>query len=133
AQATDACLACSDAHEQEVFARLAVTKVDAHLRASTELAEKQAFHTQVEAHLQELVAEQKAMDKNFKKEFADAEPFYSKILHLYRSRFANSSLVAASTSEMPAERPRNSRQLSHINSNSRQSDIAGSEQLQAVH
>ncbi|KAJ9513910.1 hypothetical protein QJQ45_020990 [Haematococcus lacustris] len=131
AQATDACLACSDAHEQDVFARLAVTK-DAHLRASTELAEKQAFHTQVEAHLQELVAEQKAMDKNFKKEFADAESFYSKILHLYRSRFANSGLVAASTSEMPAERPRNSRQLSHINSNSRQSDIAGSEQLQAA-
>ncbi|KAJ9514055.1 hypothetical protein QJQ45_021148 [Haematococcus lacustris] len=131
AQATDACLACSDAHEQDVFARLAVTK-DAHLRASMELAEKHAFHTQVEAHLQEQLAEQKAMDKNFKKEFADAEPFYSKILHLYRSRFANSSLVAASTSEMPAERPRNSRQLSHINSNSRQSDIAGSEQLQAA-
>jgi hypothetical protein len=42
----------------------------------------------MEARAAELSSEQKTLDKNFKKEFADAEHAYQRLLHLYRTRFS---------------------------------------------
>ncbi len=40
----------------------------------------------METELSELQADEKQLDKNFKKEFADTDQLYARLLHLYRLR-----------------------------------------------
>lgn len=62
---------------------------------SADLSEKRILLSSLETQTAEIVAEDKQLNHNFKREFIEAEPFYNKLLHMYRFRAANQVRASA--------------------------------------
>ncbi|KAG2490334.1 hypothetical protein HYH03_011283 [Edaphochlamys debaryana] len=75
----------SEAVEKGLLARLGAAK-EAHGRAASELGERRSALAELEARQQALATEERQLDRNFKKEFADADVHLNRLLQLYRAR-----------------------------------------------
>jgi hypothetical protein len=53
---------------------------------SWQLGDKRLLMQDCDKQIAEILADDKQLNHNFKKEFIDAEPYYAKLLHLYRYR-----------------------------------------------
>jgi len=82
------CHTTSEGAEREMYGKLSMLR-ETRKGVSAELAEKRGLMAEAEARVTELQAEDKQLDRNFKKEFIDAESLYTKLLHLYRWRKAH--------------------------------------------
>ncbi|KAG2447457.1 hypothetical protein HYH02_007780 [Chlamydomonas schloesseri] len=79
------CAKTSEAVERGLLARLGAAK-EAHGRAAGELSERRAALEALEARQAQLGADERLMDRNFKKEFAEADIHVNRLLQLYRAR-----------------------------------------------
>jgi hypothetical protein len=66
------CARSSEAVEKGLLARLGSAK-EAHSRAAAELAERRGALSELEAKQAQLAADERLMDRNFKKEFSDSD------------------------------------------------------------
>lgn len=79
------CAKTSEAVERGLLARLGAAK-EAHGRAASELSERRAALAELESRQAQLGADERLMDRNFKKEFAEADIHLNRLLQLYRAR-----------------------------------------------
>lgn len=75
---------------------------EARTKLAIELSERKRALAQVEAPLAELATEEKHLDRNFRREFAEAEEHLSRLLQLYRLRVLPHAGAAATAAHAPS-------------------------------
>ncbi len=85
AAALSRCAKTAEGVEKGLITRLGAVK-ETHGRAVTELSERRAVLAELEGRQTALAAEERQLDRNFKKEFADADVQFNRLLQLYRAR-----------------------------------------------
>ncbi|GAX77753.1 hypothetical protein CEUSTIGMA_g5196.t1 [Chlamydomonas eustigma] len=94
------CDATGDSVERELYQQTSAL-TDVRGRIVIDLSERKGALAELETRLAEMTVEDKQMDRNFKKEFVDAELFYTKLLHLYRWRSARGDEVPSGNTVAP--------------------------------
>ncbi|GFR52048.1 hypothetical protein Agub_g14567 [Astrephomene gubernaculifera] len=79
------CTRVSEAVERSLLARLGAAK-EAHGRASTELTDRRTALAELETRQAQAAAEERQLDRNLKKEFAEADVWFNRLQQLYRAR-----------------------------------------------
>ncbi|EFJ46137.1 flagellar associated protein, partial [Volvox carteri f. nagariensis] len=88
------CAKTSEAVEKQLLARLGAAK-EAHGRAAADLTERRTALTELESKHAAAAAEERQLDRNFKKEFVDADLHFNRLLHMYRARRSEQLVAAA--------------------------------------
>ncbi|MEW5304197.1 MAG: hypothetical protein WDW36_006825 [Sanguina aurantia] len=97
------CASTSEAVEKELYSKLNSAK-EARSRAAADLSEKRSALSDMNEQAASLAVEEKALDRNFKKEFADTEGHHSRLLQLYRHRTTTAAQSHAQITAPPANR-----------------------------
>ncbi|GLC44558.1 hypothetical protein PLESTM_001613000 [Pleodorina starrii] len=79
------CARSCEAVEKQLLARLGAAK-EAHGRAAAEFSERRGDLAELESRHAAAATEERQLDRNFKKEFVDADMYYNRLLQLYRAR-----------------------------------------------